>query len=212
MNIVIVGHGGHSKVIKDIILSQDGNVLAGYLDDKFTRTFIKEDVFYGPLTAIKQVQEHYGAVKFVIGIGNNEVRKKIGMKLNLHCEDYITVIHQSAIISPSALIGNGTVVMANSVIQADACVGRHSIINTNAVIEHDNQIGDFVHVSPSATLTGGVILQDGVHVGAGATVIPRKRIGSWSVVGAGSVVIHDIPPSSTAIGVPAKVKQKIEGV
>jgi acetyltransferase EpsM len=206
MNIVLIGHGGHSKVVRDIVLSTKHDQIVGYLDDKFKTEMIRDNLFFAPISAAKKMIEHDQYLKFVIAIGDNKSRKLIYQQLNLANEYYATLIHPSAFISPSATIGDGTVLMAYTVINADAKVGHHTIINTCAVVEHDNQVGDFVHLSPNATLTGAVKIENGVHIGAGATIIPNIKVGEWSIIGAGATVIDDIPANCTAIGIPAKVK------
>ncbi|MGE7602903.1 acetyltransferase [Peribacillus sp. NPDC097675] len=209
MRIVIIGEGGHSKVIKDIIDSIKGYEIIGYLDDKYEQTLVKENLFFSPLSTVSNLLDYFTDIKFIIAIGDNHVRKKIVHQLNIHDSFYVTLRHPSSIISSSTQMGVGTVIMPFSVINADTKIGHHSIINTGAVIEHDNNIGDFVHISPHATLTGSVKVEEGVHIGAGSTLIPNVEIGEWSVIGAGATAIHNIPPHSLAVGTPAKLKNKI---
>jgi acetyltransferase EpsM len=208
MKIVIVGQGGHSKVLKDIILANKEHELIGYLDDKYEGLTHNKDIYIGSISSAHMMIERVKDLKFIIGIGDNELRENISRKLNLPIEFYATLIHKSAIVSPSALIGHGSVIMAKTVINANTQIGCHSIVNTGAVIEHDNVLSEFVHVSPNATLTGSVKIGKGVHIGAGATIIPNIRIEEWSIIGAGATVINDIPANSTAVGVPAKLKNK----
>jgi acetyltransferase EpsM len=212
MNIVLIGDGGHSKVIQDIIFLQQDDVIVGILDDKYQESIIKEDIHYGPIHSIHQLVSKYKDLKFVIAVGNNQARKKIADKLPFSPKDYITCIHPSAIVSPSAKVGNGTVVMANAVINAATEVGHHCIINTASILEHDNGLEDYIHVSPSATLTGDVKVKEGAHIGAGSTIIPNMHIGEWSVVGAGATVIEDVPAYSLAAGVPATIKKSFREV
>ncbi|MBT2616205.1 MULTISPECIES: acetyltransferase [unclassified Bacillus (in: firmicutes)] len=207
MKIVLVGEGGHSKVIKDMIDIAEGNELIGYLDDKYDRTIVKEHLFFAPLSIVSDLLEQFKDIKFIVAIGNNHIRKKVVEELNIPDSYYVSVIHPSSIISPSIKIGVGTVVMPSTVINADAKIGRHSIINTASVIEHDSEIGDFVHISPHATLTGAVKVDEGTHVGAGSTLIPNVNIGEWSVIGAGATVINNIQSHSLAVGTPAKMKK-----
>ncbi|MBS4205810.1 acetyltransferase [Lederbergia citrea] len=214
MKIAILGQGGHSKVIQDLISLNCNFQIIAYLDDKYKELSMKEDTFYGPISSVESLINIDKDVKFIIAIGNNKIRRLIANKVKLPNESYITLIHSTASVSPSAKIGYGSVIMAHTVINSDTQIGDHTIINTGSVIEHDNQLGSFVHISPNATLTGTVKIEDGVHVGAGATIIPSVTIGEWSVIGAGATVIDRIPSNSTAVGVPARVKNKqmIEGV
>lgn len=205
MEIIMIGQGGHSKVIKDIILSNKEFEIVGYLDDQYENINIVDNTYFGPISSLYEIINDFNQVKFVIAIGNNKVRKKIADKLDLPEDCYVTLIHKTAVISPSAKIGNGTIVMPQAVINADTQIGNHAIINTGSVVEHDNVLGDFVHISPHATLTGSVTIEEGTQIGAAATLIPSVKIGEWSVIGAGAVVIKDIPSNCTAVGIPAKV-------
>lgn len=207
MKIVVIGRGGHSKVISDMIHSNKSYEIVGYLDDKYKDVRRIENIYYAPITSVKGLVDYFKDIKLVIAIGDNRIRQLLVRRLNLPEDYYVTIIHQSAVISPSATIGNGTVVMPNSVINADTKIGLHSIINTGSVIEHDCIVGDFSHVCPCATLAGTVHLDEGVFVGAGATVIPNIKIGEWTIIGAGATVIHDILSHCTAVGNPAIAKK-----
>ncbi|MBM7651857.1 acetyltransferase [Neobacillus cucumis] len=211
MKVVVIGHGGHSKVITEAILSNDDYEIVGYLDDKYEGVSLVGNIIYGPLLSAITLVDHFYDINFVIAIGNNEIRKEIVRKLNFSDNRYVTIIHQSAVVSPTSKIGVGTVVMPNSVINADSEIGKHTIINTGAIVEHDSEISNFCHIAPRATLTGDVQLEEGVSIGAGATVIPGVTIGSWSTIGAGAVVINQIPSYCTAVGIPAKVKKVKKG-
>ncbi len=208
MKVAIIGQGGHGKVIKEIIMSSQNYQIVGIFDDKYSDLRLDNNVYFGPILSARKMIDFFYGVKFIIAIGNNKIRKLIFKKLDLPNNYYVTLIHKSAVISQSAIIGSGTVIMANSVINAEARIGNHSIINTGSIIEHDSNIGDYVHISPNATLTGSVEIEDGVHIGAGATIIPNVRIEEWSVVGAGATVIRNIPSNSTAVGIPAAIKTK----
>ncbi|PLR68729.1 acetyltransferase [Bacillus sp. UMB0893] len=204
VKIAVIGHGGHSKVVCDIIKEQNIYQIAAVLDDKFKTTKEFESVIYGQLTIYYTLLSEYPDIKFIVAIGNNNIRMKIVRELNLNSNQFATLIHPAAIVSQSAEIGPGTVLMPGCVVNADTKIGEHSIINTGSIIEHDNFIHDFVHISPNATLTGSVSVGTGSHIGASATIIPNKTIGEWAVVGAGSVVIHDISKHRTAVGNPAR--------
>lgn len=206
MNVILIGDSGHARVIADNVTSTGNRVIAR-LDDKYSKLFKQDGCWLGPVSEVQGLIEQESA-KVIIAIGSNPIRKKIVDRLNLQDNDYATIVHKEAIISPSASIGHGSVVMPGVIVNAAAVIGSHVILNTRLVIEHDCLVDDYAHVSPGALITGGVSIHEGVHVGAGATVIPTKSIGQWSVIGAGSVVIDDIDDFSTAVGVPAKVIKK----
>ncbi|MEW9501076.1 acetyltransferase [Jeotgalibacillus marinus] len=203
MDIVIVGNGGHSKVIQDLVSTLQAFEIKAILDDSFSERIIEHNIIYDSISSLPSLYEK--RVKVVMAIGNNERRKQVVEKLCLPKDAYISLIHPSSVVSKSAVIGVGTVIMPNVVINADAVIGDHAIINTGAIVEHDNVLNDYSHLSPNATLTGNVTLGEGVHIGAGATIIPGIDVGEWSVVGAGAVVIQSILTYQKAVGCPAKV-------
>ncbi|MBO1579747.1 acetyltransferase [Bacillus sp. XF8] len=208
MRIIMIGAGGHSKVIRDIIRSYGNYEIIGQLDDVYEQLKVEDGVYFGPISAAVTLMNEHTDTKFVIAIGNNRIRKLIMERLEIPVHRYVTLIHKQSIVSLSAKIGAGTVVMPGAIINADAKIGNHVIVNTGAIIEHDNKVKDFAHISPNAVLTGSVTVGTGVHIGAGANVIPNITIGDWSIIGAGATVICDIAASCTAVGIPARVIKK----
>lgn len=202
--LCLIGQGGHSKVINEIVLSSNDYQITAWLDDKFSSSEKKNGIIYGPVSLAREFAKRDRGMKFFIAIGHNQVRKKIALELSLPSDRYPVLAHPMAVISPSARIGNGTVIMPYCVVNASSMVGNHSILNTGAVIEHDNVLGDYVHVSPKAALTGGVAIGEGTQIGAGAAVIPGIQIGNWSIVGAGSTVIRHVNDCEIVAGSPAR--------
>ncbi|WP_430786428.1 acetyltransferase [Virgibacillus flavescens] len=206
MQVIIIGDGGHSRVIQEMIISC-GSSISAILDDKYEHGIRRNGIIYAQISFLPKLLKK--DTKIVIAIGSNAIRKRIVRRINIIPEMYATIIHPTAVISTSAQIGYGTVVMPHVVINAQAAVGTHCIINTASIIEHDNTIGDFSHISPNATLTGNVTTGEGVHVGASSTIIPGKHLGSWSIIGAGSTVIEHIPAYSKAVGCPTRIIERI---
>ena len=206
MEIIVLGDGGHSKVIQEMIHATKGHHIIAILDDKYELMFEKNKIIYGPLAYLSDIIS--AETKVVIAIGNNAIRRQLFKKLLVREDQYLTVIHPSSRISRTATIGNGTVVMPGVSVNAMATVEEHCIINTGAIVEHDTVVGRFAHISPNATLTGNVSIGEGVHIGASTTIIPEIKVGNWAVVGAGSTVIKHIPANSTAVGCPTRIVSK----
>lgn len=192
----LYGASGHAKVIIDI-LEASGVHIDGLVDDNPEVEWLKGYPVY---------HEHKGLSPFIVSIGSNIIRRRVVEKLE---SEFGKAIHPSAILSPSAQIGEGSVVMQGAIIQADVTVGKHCIINTGASIDHECVIGDYVHISPHSTLCGNVQIGEGTWIGAGTTIIPGVKIGRWCVVGAGSVVTKDIPDGMLAVGNRCKIIKSI---
>lgn len=208
MKVVIIGHGGHSKVVTDIVESTKDLQIIAYLDNKYEEVQVMDQFICAPLSVIDDLKKKYGDIKFVIAIGDNRIRKMIADMLKISEKEFLTVIHPTSIVSQSVKIGNGTVVMPNTIINADTIIGNHCIVNSGSVVEHDSILEDFVHVCPNSTITGTVKIGEGCMVGSGATIIPNKRIGEWTTIGAGATVTDDLPSNCVAVGTPAKIKIK----
>lgn len=210
-NVVIIGAGGHAKVIADII-DKSKDIVVGFLDDNKTKgdIIIKEKQYrvIGKIDDCTKIQLKYPEMEFVIAIGNNKVRKQIAERYeNLK---FYTAIHPSGQIALDVEIGEGTVIMANTSINTSAKIRRHCIINTGAIVEHDNILEDYVHVSPNATLCGTVQIGELTHIGAGTTVRNNISICHDCIIGAGSVVVKNINEPGTYIGIPAREMIKSE--
>lgn len=200
--LIIIGAGGHGKVIADIAL-KNGYEEISFVDDNAEGSCLGFPII-GTVERLEELND--GSTDFVIAVGDNAVRRKIAES---HAVGWTKLIHPSAQIGFGAKIGAGTVVMAGAVINPDARIGRHCIINSCSVIEHDNRLGDFIHVSPNAALSGTVTVGDNTHIGIGAAVRNNITIGENTVIGAGAVVVKNISGGGTYIGIPAKKKEEL---
>jgi len=145
---------------------------------------------------------------FHISIGNNVARLEIFEFLKNKGAQFLTLIHPSAIVSASSILGEGCFIGAKAVIQNDCTIGHSCILNTSSVIEHNNALGDCVQLAPNSTTGGRVRLDDMAFVGIGATVLPDIRVGKMSFVGAGTTITKDVPEKVTMIGYSARVHAK----
>ena len=196
--VYLFGASGHGKVIKDI-LNANGVKVEAFVEDN---PGVKE------CGGRPVVHDAAGLSPMIVSIGVNKVRKMIveRLKANNSAIEFATAIHPSAVISPSAKIGEGSVVMAGAVVNADAVIGKHCIVNTGATIDHDSVVGDYCHVAPGAHICGGTQIGEGTWIGVGTSIIQCLNIGKNCMVGAGSVVVRDIPDDVTAFGNPCRVK------
>ena len=194
--INLYGASGHCKVIIDIIINNNFRIDKIY-DDNVN---IKQLSNY-PVTHTSKIINDISDL-FFISIGNNKIRKIISEKYSFK---YETLIHGKSIISKSAFIDDGTVVMPGAVVNSDAKIGKHCIINTSSVIEHDCNIHNFVHICPNVSLAGNVFIDEGTQIGIGATIIQGIKIGKWALIGAGSVIINDVPDFAVVVGNPGKI-------
>lgn len=205
--IVLVGGGGHCKVIIDIIKSNNNYEIVGVTDTQGIGQNILDIPIIGNDDMLLNLYSKGVENAFVcIGALNNiALRDKIFYKLKKIGFKIPKLIHKDAMISPYAEVQNGTCVMAGAVINPEAVIGENCIINTSSVIEHECVIGRNTHISPKSCIAGGTNIGYNCHIGMGSCIIQGKNIGNNTIVGAGAVVINDIEDNVTAVGVPAEI-------
>lgn len=205
--IVLIGGGGHCKVIISI-LKEIGKFEIIGISDSFKIgssvlgipvKFTDEDLPQLFKSGIKN------AVIAIGSTGNPSKRIEIFKSITQIGFNLPVIISPHALISEEVEVGCGTVVMSGVIINSGTKIGRNCIINTGAIIDHDCSIGDYVHIAPGVSISGYVFIDSGSHIGTGASVIDNISIGNNSIIGAGAVVIGDIPSFCTAVGVPAKI-------
>jgi len=188
--LIIIGKGGHGMVASEI-----ATVECVFLDDE------QQENVAGKIDEFDSIQQDGDEV--FVAIGDNQTRHEITQKVS----PLATLIHPTAVVSQSAIIGDGTIVCAGAVIQAGAKIGKGCIINTGATVDHDCKLGDCVHISPGAHLGGNVTVGCCTWIGINAAVIHGISIGERSMIGAGAAVVSDIASDVTVMGVPAREKQ-----
>jgi UDP-perosamine 4-acetyltransferase len=203
---VVVGGGGHAKVVIDAMrtLKELEPVAVtdprGELQDVLGVPVVGGDDRLAPL--------HKRGVRwFVVGLGSvadNRPRARLYEVATGRRLKGATVRHAAATVAGSASLGDGTVVLAQAAVNADARIGANCIVNTGAIVEHDCGIGDHVHVCPGAVIGGGARIGTGAFVGSGAVVKQGVSVGRWAVIGAGAVVLQDVGEGATVAGIPAR--------
>ena len=200
--IIIVGAGGHGKVIADIA-SKCGYTDIMFIDDNSSVKTCMGCKVIGGLA----VAECYKDSDYIVAIGNAKLRERIQQDLILKGMNVVTLIHPSAVIGMNVTIGVGTVIMAGAVVNPDSKIGDGCIINTSSSVDHDNEICDYAHISVGSHLAGTVRIGKYSWVGAGAVVSNNISICDECMIGAGAVVVKNIDVSGTYVGIPClKIK------
>jgi UDP-perosamine 4-acetyltransferase len=203
-NTVVIGSGGHAKVVIDILRDCGCFSLAGCISQARPGELTNGVAVLGGDDLLPGLRGR-GVTHAIVALGDNGLRLRIMADAAALGFQIATAVSPHAVLSPSVTIGAGTVVMPGAVINADTRLGEAVIINTGATVDHDCDIGDGCHIAPGTNLAGCVHVGTGAFLGTGSRVIPRMHIGRWAVVGAGAVVISDIPDECVSVGVPARV-------
>lgn len=198
--LLIIGAGGHGAVVAEAAASQWSDI--AFLDDGAeARTVVGYPVI-GGIDQLKSLKSDEWEV--IVAIGDNRRRKRLGEEIEARGFRLATVVHQSAIVSPTSSIGDGSVLCAGIVINARARIGRACIINTGATVDHDCVVSGGVHISPGANLAGNVSIGECSWIGIGSAIREGTAVGRDVVVGAGSAVVSDIADGLIVGGVPSR--------
>lgn len=205
--ILVIGGGGHARVVVDLIEQTNEFTIAGVVDNKLEKgTMILGKKVLGGDKDLPSIIQGNGHT-IAIGVGStkdNALRQSLFMNaLRLGCV-VPTLKHPSAVVAQDVVIKDGAQLMAGVIIQSGTTIGENTIVNTGAQVDHDCMVGGSVHICPGVVLSGGVTVGSEAFIGAGAVVIQGIRIGSKAVVGAGAVVVRDVPDGAVVKGVPAK--------
>lgn len=172
--IYIIGIGSHAEVIANLIKCEYKFISWGKNEN------------YDNLENLDKTNSY----QFVIGIGDNYIRKEIDfyIKNNFLNYSYVNVISSNAYISENAKIGVGNVICPGVIIQNNVTIGDHNILNTKSSVDHDCEVNSFVHIAPNVTLCGSVKIHEGVFIGVNSSVVPKVAVRAWSFYKAQSLV------------------------
>ena len=213
-DLLIIGAGGHSRVLIDIAIKMNHFNLIGLIDNQVS---IGSKVCGVPVLGtdldLQQMFDDNPNLKIIVGIADNSIRNKIFLRLKdifpLNC--FATLIHPSAQIGVETKIGVGVAIMAGCVINSDSQIGDFTIVNTRASLDHENDLGAFASVGPNVVTGGNVKVGKGTALEISTTVGHNVIIGENSVIGAGSLVLKDCNSNSVYYGVPVKfVRDRIK--
>ncbi|MEE8169137.1 MAG: acetyltransferase [Phycisphaerae bacterium] len=205
MDIVIIGGGGHGRVVLDIVRNAGLHRPVAVIDSNAALAGRRVDgvpIVGGP-EMLPELRTR-GVSGAIVAIGDNGARRSLAEEVVELGFDRIQAIHPSAQISTTARIGETVVISAGALICAHCQIGDSTILNTGCIVDHESMIGTAAHICPGVRLAGHVTVESGAFVGIGATVIQNIRIGFDAIVGAGAVVVSDVGPMTTVVGVPAR--------
>jgi len=209
---VIVGCGGHGRVVLDILMNAGDHQVVGFVDSNrqlIGRRIDGVKVLGHPddLPALRSAFDIDGGI---VAVGDNGARRSLALDIERAGVRLINAIHPSANLAHNVTLGRNIVVAAGALVCAHCQIGDSVILNTGCIVDHESMIGTATHVCPGARLAGRVTVESGAFVGIGATVTQSLRIGYEAVIGAGAVVIRDVAPMTTVVGVPAREIRAIQ--
>ena len=208
---LILGAGGHGRVVLDILLQDRAYQVIGFLDNNTALHGRRIDGLpvLGPIDGLSELAQRHEAAAALVAIGDNGVRRGLARTVESADLELARAIHPSATLAHNATIGRNVVIAAGVVVCAHCQIGDSVILNTGCIIDHQTMIGEGCHICPGARVAGRVKIEQGAFVGIGATIVQKVTLGYESITGAGAVVIDDVEPLETVVGVPARAVRSI---
>lgn len=208
--VVVVGASGFGRECLDVLeaMAAAGTAVevVGVVDDAPSESNLKRLAARGSayLGTVEAWLGSAGPVeRYVLGIGDPVVRRRLVSRLGEAGAQPFTAIHPSATFGACVVVEEGVVVCAGAAISTNVRLGRFVHVNPNATIGHDAILGKYVSVNPAAVVSGEVQVGEGSLVGAAATILQNLHVGECATVGAGAVLTKDLPDNVVAMGVPA---------
>ena len=195
--VAIIGAGAQATMAAGVLVDAGYEIEGFYTDD---RDAIGQFILGAEIKGDPEDIDTRHAPNGIVAIASNESRKRVASTLDLN---WITAIHPTAVVLPEVEIGAGTIVFPGSVIEFGSQIGDHVILNSMSCAAHDSVIGNFAHLA-KANVSSRSVIGEGAFLGIQSTTTPDVRVGAWATVGAGAVVVHDVDPGDTVIGVPAR--------
>lgn len=201
--IAIIGYSGHGYVVTESAISN--GIAVNHYCEKFRTENNPFQLEYLGFEGNEHFKGWGNNVQFILGIGDNELRHRIGKEIVQRNETLLNVIDPTASLSKFLKMGKGNFIAKQVSINALATIGDFCILNTGCIVEHHCTLGNGVHIAPGAVLSGNVKVGENTFIGANAVVKQGVDIGSNVVIGAGSVIINDIRDNQTVVGNPGRV-------
>jgi len=200
--ILIVGAGGFGREIRCWIRDAwpegaSGDV--GFLDADASRGGA-----HGPVVGDPSTYQPLPGDGLLLGIGIPGIRRRLAEGLAARGGRFLTLVHPTAVVAPSAVIGEGATVCPHGIVSADAVLGRCVLVNYHASVAHDAAVGDYAVLAPYATLGGFAQVGADVFLGLHASIGPGRQVGARSKVSANSCALADVPPDTLVWGVPGR--------
>ena len=206
-NLIIIGAGGFGREVfgwaQQCHEHEKEWTIKGFLDDN-PGSLGSFNPGKDVISSIDEYQPESGDL-FVCAIGQPKAKKACCLQVLEKGGEFANIIHPTVVMGRNVELGAGVILCPFVTLTCDIKIGNFVSFNIHCAVGHDVVVGDWCQMSSFCDLTGGVVLGEGVFMGSHASILPGGRVGDEAVVGAGSVVLKNVEPGCTVIGVPAKV-------
>ncbi|MEG1175236.1 MAG: phosphotransferase [Ruthenibacterium sp.] len=166
--LLILGAGGLGRMVGEVAAATGLYAQIAFLDDA-----VREESIVGACADYTALQGEY--VCALPAFGNNRLRLAWTKRLLAAGYTVPSLLHPTAIVSPSAQLGAGCLVLQGAIINTNAQLGTACLANCGALIDHDCVLGDGVHVNLNSTIKAWCKLEALERTEAGEVVYSTRR-------------------------------------
>ena len=207
--VIVLGSGGHAKVVIDILHAMDTIEIFGIT----SKTLSEGENFSGyPVLGDDSVLEQFSNYEYLIAMGiggyrDNNLREIVFKLVKSLDFEFINIIHPSAIISKTAIIGDSVTIFPGVVLNTEVQIGDNSIVATSSTIDHETIVGENFLISAGVTIGANAFINDNALLALGSKIISGIKVGRNALIAAGAVVINDVADNEIVFGIPARKKE-----
>lgn len=209
-DIIVIGAGGHAAEIDEYIIHsqkvtgiKELNVI-GFLDDNpenYARYRLSAPLI-GGINEHKVIKGH----GYIIGIANLKYRRLFVDRFKAEGAEFVSFVHCAAYVSPSAVIGEGTIVGPSANLGPNVQTGKYTLINSRCSLGHDTLLGDYNFISPNVCFSGFTEVGNENLFGINSATIPGIKIGNRNKIAAGMILDQNVGDDSVVFH---RFKEKI---
>lgn len=166
-SLLILGAGGFGQMVKETAL------VLGYEKVVFLDDAAKDEDVIG--MCCDYVLKHEDYPEAVAAFGNNKTRLFWTDKLLEEGYEVPSIVHPSAIVSPSAVLEPGCFIMQRAVVNTHTKIERAALINSGAVVDHDSCVCAGAHIGLGSVVKANCTIESGRKVEAGEVIFSTRR-------------------------------------
>jgi len=197
--IAIAGDGQAADLLLEILAEDTRYEATVIIADRSQDIQSPQELCGLPVTSPDEFTDKYGAltegVFMAVGYRNlNRNREHFYQRLVAKGVNLMSFIHPSAVVSRSATLGKGCLVLAGSVVEPFSRIGENTVVWTNCTVAHHARTGDNCWIAAGTVISGHAEIGNNCFLGVGSVISNDVSIGEFSILGAGAIATRDVAP------------------
>lgn len=204
-DLIVFGAGDLGKfIVYNIKMFDDDYNLLGFMDEDVNK--VGGELCGLPIFDIDYLQSNkIDDLCIVIAMSSPAAKEAISKKLKSYSVKFPNFISPNSWLSKGVKIGQGVLIFPENSINFETEIGDFVTINAGCSIGHNVTIGQYSTLAPAVNLAGFTKIEEKANLGIGCSSIQKVKIGSCSIIGGQAMLIKDVEPGRTVVGVPAKI-------